>query len=638
MYTQANMVSFDEKIREHDWTNVLSHRDPQEAYTCFFNDYCSLYNESFPVRVIRQGYKTRKHWLTEGIKVSIKKKNKMYRNYMKTKNREQESVYKKYRNKLNGVIFNAEKDYYDKLITKSKNNMKKSWQTLKDIINKEKATGESSRFMVNNRLITDKKEICDGFNSFFINIGPSLSKNIPSVNKLPCEFMKNRIDNEMIMEEVMEDEVKAIIKNLKDSSSGWDSISSSVVKSTSEGIITPLTHVFNLSVIKGVFPSELKIARVVPIFKSGDPLLFSNYRPVSILPLFSKILERLMYSRLLAFVNENRLLYSYQFGFRFGHSPNLAMIILIDKISNALENGEYVLGLFLDFSKAFDTVNHSILYQKLEFYGIRGSSLDLFKSYLSQRVQFIEYVDSKSDEQEIVCGVPQGSILGPLLFLLYINDLAHVSSKLFALLFADDSNLFISGTNLNDMINTMNEEMVKIVEWLHVNKLSLNLKKTHFIIFRKARKKVEVSQNIIIDNVIISRTNKTKFLGVIIDELLSFQQHIMYIKAKVAFGLVILYKTKKYLHQKTLTQLYNAFIYPHLTYCIPVWGNACKTYLDPLVKIQKRVIRLIKGAKKLDHTDPLFKELKILKISEIYVYTLQLIMYKHHHNLFQGIF
>ena len=638
MYTQANMVSFDEKIREHDWTNVLSHRDPQEAYTCFFNDYCSLYNESFPVRVIRQGYKTRKHWLTEGIKVSIKKKNKMYRNYMKTKNREQESVYKKYRNKLNGVIFNAEKDYYDKLITKSKNNMKKSWQTLKDIINKEKATGESSRFMVNNRLITDKKEICDGFNSFFINIGPSLSKNIPSVNKLPCEFMKNRIDNEMLMEEVMEDEVKAIIKNLKDSSSGWDSISSSVVKSTSEGIITPLTHVFNLSVIKGVFPSELKIARVVPIFKSGDPLLFSNYRPVSILPLFSKILERLMYSRLLAFVNENRLLYSYQFGFRFGHSPNLAMIILIDKISNALENGEYVLGLFLDFSKAFDTVNHSILYQKLEFYGIRGSSLDLFKSYLSQRVQFVEYADSKSDEQEIVCGVPQGSILGPLLFLLYINDLAHVSSKLFALLFADDSNLFISGTNLNDMINTMNEEMVKIVEWLHVNKLSLNLKKTHFIIFRKARKKVEVSQNIIIDNVIISRTNKTKFLGVIIDELLSFQQHIMYIKGKVARGLGILYKTKKYLHQKTLTQLYNAFIYPHLTYCIPVWGNACKTYLDPLVKIQKRVIRLIKGAKKLDHTDPLFKELKILKISEIYVYTLQLIMYKHHHNLFQGIF
>lgn len=638
MYTQANMTLFSEKVRDHDWSPVLSQTDSQAAYTCFFNDYCKMYNECFPIKYIKSGYKTRKPWLTEGIKLSIKKKNKMYRNFIKTKNPNLEISYKKYRNKLNGLLFNAEKDHYDKLISENKDNMKKSWRALKDIINKKKESGASSRFMVNNRIITNKTDICNGFNSFFINVGPNLAKNIPSVNKSPCGYMKNRVVNEIIMAEVLEDEVSDLIKKLKDTSAGWDCIASSVVRKTSDHIISPLAYVFNLSITQGVFPAELKIARVIPLYKAGDPLQFSNYRPVSVLPVFSKILERLMYERLLAFVNKNMILYSYQFGFRFGHSPNLALIILIDKVTNALENGEYVLGLFLDFSKAFDTVNHAILYQKLEYYGIRGTSLDLFRSYLSERAQYVEYNESRSQKQSITCGVPQGSILGPLLFLLYINDLAQVSSKLFSLLFADDSNMFISGHNLSEMVSTMNTEMVKIVEWLQVNKLSLNLKKTHYIIFRKRRSKIVSDHNIVINGITISRTDNTKFLGVIIDDTLSFQQHIKYIKGKVARGIGILYKTKRYLHRKTLIQLYNAFIYPYLNYCIVVWGNTCKTYLAPLVKIQKRAVRLIGGARKFDHSGPIFKELKLLNINEIYVYSLQIVLYRYHHALLPDIF
>ena len=196
-----------------------------------------------------------------------------------------------------------------------------------------------------------------------------------------------------------------------------------------------LAHIMNLSITQGIFPKELKLAKVIPLYKASDPMVFSNYRPVSVLPLFSKILEHLMYTRLLSFINKHKLLYSYQFGFRRGHSPDLALICLVDRISNALENGEYVLGLFLDFSKAFDTVNPDILFTKLECLGIRDTPLQWFKSYLSDREQYVIYNETCSSYKTISCGVPQGSILGPLLFLLYINDLANVSNVLFSLLF-----------------------------------------------------------------------------------------------------------------------------------------------------------------------------------------------------------
>ena len=298
----------------------------------------------------------------------------------------------------------------------------------------------------------------------------------------------------------------------------------------------------------------------------------NNYRPVSFLAFISKIFNRIMYNRIIQFVNKhNMILYKYQFGFREKHGTNTALIVLIDKISTAISNGDMVLGVFLDFSKAFDTVDHSILLNKLYKYGIRGVAHKWVSSYLYGRQQFVSFNDNKSKTYSISCGVPQGSILGPLLFLLYVNDIAQVSSFLFPIfLYADNTNLFLQGKCLNTLIEKMNLELQKIVEWLKCNKLSLNIDKTHYNIFRPIRKCPVSTKHLKIDNEILKHVKDTKFSGVIIDEHLNWASHIKNIKCKLARGIGILCEARKVLKSSTLLTLYNSFLLPYICYCIEV--------------------------------------------------------------------
>ena len=638
IYSSDNIMKFKNALQEHNWAQVLECNDAQDAFSLFHQDITSMYEASFPVKNVKISYKNRKPWLTEGLKKSIKIKNRLFRAKKKFETDDITQKYNAYRNKLNKLLRTAEQDHYDHMLRTHRNNLRKLWSIIKDVINKNKTSCSTSRFYINNKCVTDKRAIANGFNKYFVNVGPSLARNIDDVNISPIENMKGRNIQSMFIKPVFEQEVQTIIKRLKNSSAGWDAISPNVVKATENAFITPLTHVINLSFTSGVFPSELKIARVIPLLKAGDPMHMSNYRPVSVLPLFSKIFERLMYNRLIDFVNKHKILYSYQFGFRDGYSTNLAMLYLVDKISNAIDNDEYVLGLYLDFTKAFDTVNHEILIKKLEYYGVRGLALKWFVSYLSQRQQFVDFDGVESEKSHLKCGVPQGSILGPLLFLLYINDLSHVSSLLFGLLFADDSNMFMTGQDPNELVRLTNIEITKIQKWLQINKLTLNIKKTHFMIFRKRRRKFQLREKLMIDKEVIMLVESTKFLGVIIDSCLTWHNHIQYIKGKVARGFGILCKARKYMKQSTLITLYYSFIYPYLNYCVEVWGSTFKCYLDPIAKLQKSALRIITGSSKRTHTKPLFSDLKILTISKVFAFSVQLFMYKYYHKLLPSIF
>ena len=354
----------------------------------------------------------------------------------------------------------------------------------------------------------------------------------------------------------------------------------------------------------------------------------TNYRPVSVLCVMSKVLERLMYNRLLNFVEKFNILYDLQFGFRKEHSTFMALMVVVDKIIKSLQNGEFTIGLYLDFSKAFDTIDHEILFMKLYHYGIRGVSLSWFKSYMSNRSQFVSYNGDVSATRRIKCGVPQGSILGPLLFLLYVNDLASVSEFLKSALFADDTNMFASNSDLAYLEKRFNEEIKNVALWLQVNKLSLNIEKSHFMIFSGGRHVNPISLEI--NGIQLSQVNDVKFLGIMMDDKLTWKKHIEHISNKIAKSIGIMYRLKPFVNKETLLSLYYTLVYPYLTYCCIIWGNTCTTYLQPLRILQKRVIRMLSNVRSKEHTAPLFNQLGILNIDKLYSFTVCQFMFKYH--------
>ena len=472
---------------------------------------------------------------------------------------------------------------------------------------------------------------CELLNNHFVNIGRNISANAQTTQTTVDSFTDHPANVSLYLANTSDLEIENSVKMMKIPASGYDEIPVKVLKYVITIISPVLTFIINLSFRTGIFPDKLKIARVTPIFKSGDPNDVNNFRPVSVLSILSKIFERAMCTRLTAFLNDNKLLSPNQHGFLQSRSTETALFSFTKTVNRCLENKEHTIGVFLDFSKAFDSLDHAVLIKKLENIGVRGMPLKLFKSYLVNRKQMVTYNKLTSSLQTISTGVPQGSILGPLLFLIYINDICNVSRKLSYVLFADDTNIIMSHRNLPQLFTILNEELSKLNEWVTANKLKLNFDKTHYVYFKRRKTNTNLP-NLYIGNKEIIRSHTTKFLGIIIDENLGWKEHINSICIKLSRLCGIIYHTRHMLTPDALKSVYYSLVYPHLTYGVVAWGNTYQTFKKPLQVIQKRIIRTITFTNRYSSTRTIFASLRLMKVDEMYSYFATLFVFKSINN------
>ena len=636
-YNDLNIIKFQTKLSQVEWTRVLIGQDPNRLFDVFAEEYYRHFEDCFPLKIskLNSCRKSKSPWITKGLLTSVKKKNKLYKKYLANPTPVRDSQYKRYKNKLNHLIRISKKTYYDKKFELAKSDLKTTWKLINEVTNlKRKKPSLPSSFRSNNMTINEPSKIANDFCKYFSEIGPSLARKIPPTNRSFHEFLGPTISETIFLKPTTVNELREICMSFKNGKApGYDNLPIHIIKKSFELISEPLMLVINSSLEAGLFPDKLKVAKIIPIYKAGEVDTFTNYRPISILSSFSKIYERVMYNRLVEFTNKLEIYYCHQFGFRTNHSTNLALTHLINKIATAIDQKEITASVFLDLSKAFDTLNHDILFSKLERYGIRGVALNWVKSYFNNRTQFVQYNKFSSARIAIQCGVPQGSILGPLFFILYINDLPNASHLVKPLLFADDTSICYASCDPIVLATVLNEALLNISTWMKANKLSVNIDKTNYIIFQPTQKKSTYEILLLHDDRLITQKKQIKFLGVLLDENLSWKPHINYVCKKFSKSIGVIYRARFNLSKSTKLSLYYTLIYPYLIYCNTIWSSTYVSNLKRLQILQKRIVRLLTSSSFLAHTASLFKKLKILDINRINSFCTGLFMYSYHNKL-----
>ncbi len=634
-----NKDTFSEYIltEHHSFNKIFNTDDVNMQVNIFNENFIKCLDQCAPI-VTKEIKRPFSPWFNEDLKEVINKKNAIH-NKLK-RDRTNALLIEQYRHEKKQVkafIQLSKKQYYLNKLTNNKNNSTAKWKVIKEIIPNQKNCQKGYIF-------EDMETKAEEFNNFFADVGKntyeltqkSLTNNDLDFSQLSAVICDNR-NIKFRPQPVNVETVTLTIKNLKETRSvGCDGISLKFIRDALYVIISYLTCIINTSLTTGVFPQVWKHALVIPLFKKGDQDSVNNYRPISLLPILSKIIEKIVSTQLLDFLLKHNLLSNCQHGFRPNFSTETALQKITDTIYNNMDRKMISLLSLCDLSKAFDSVNHSILLNKCAKLKVDSFWLD---SYLGNRTQSVKLNNTISGKANVQFGVPQGSILGPILFSVYVNDISDYITDCTLIQYADDTQLLHQGhlENLHEVINQAGIALKKIKTYFLLNGLMINSSKTQCIFIGSRQLCSRIPEDVVVqfDGTSISPSTHVKNLGLYMDRYLTFETHISEISKKVMGMLIYVNRIGSYLDKTTRIIVIQSLVMSHIKYCLSIWGTTNSALINKIQKLQNFAARVaVGGLKKYDHVSPAFRELKWLKVRQLNTFHIATAMFKFINNVY----